>query len=404
MATSNRQLPAFPERSQLERPLYFIALFLIFFLPWRGPLVIAGGITIARVVGASLGLLWLLHVSIHKRVRQPALFHLVAVLWIGWMGLSSFWSLDVIESLYVFISTASGVVVALILWDLFRTRRDTWLAAAAYVAGCYIVMLIEGIGYLFLDATALGSITAGPNYVAARLIFAFPLAWFLYTNTDRRRVLRYFGLAYVILCPIAVLLTKSRQGLVTMVIGLTVVILAQNYNRGSLKRLITFGVGMIASIVVSLSILTGGQLGQVLRFENIEGVIAVLRGGTLDESLATRLGIYEAGIEVFMSNFLLGIGAGSFDIAVAPILGYAWSPHNSYLAVAAETGIIGIGLFLGLLFMLTRGLFASRYPFSTASITILVIYITISLTNSWHTGFEPWLLFTFVLWFTRNEE
>jgi O-antigen ligase len=77
----------------------------------------------------------------------------------------------------------------------------------------------------------------------------------------------------------------------------------------------------------------------------ISTILAEVRGGSLNE----RLNIWAAGLQVFATHPVLGVGAGTFSQAVEPILKEPRAPHNAFLAIAVEEGFVGLFLWLSLI-------------------------------------------------------
>ena len=69
--------------------------------------------------------------------------------------------------------------------------------------------------------------------------------------------------------------------------------------------------------------------------------------GGVEASAERRLLIWEKGMELFQENSLVGIGYGSFSR-----LGYDLrDTHNIYVKILVEQGIIGMAIFVVLMFM-----------------------------------------------------
>ncbi|AHB67508.1 hypothetical protein HISP_10790 [Haloarcula hispanica N601] len=85
-----------------------------------------------------------------------------------------------------------------------------------------------------------------------------------------------------------------------------------------------------------LAVLGGTLLG-------IESLILIVTGvGPLSQlSLSGRRDIWQAGIRVLLENPLIGYGQVPLGPIIETELGRSVSPHNSYLRVTLETGIIG---------------------------------------------------------------
>ena len=70
-----------------------------------------------------------------------------------------------------------------------------------------------------------------------------------------------------------------------------------------------------------------------------------------DNSNLGRIEIWRKSLEIFKENILLGVGIGNFSLHIDPQVFYRNSitAHNAYLDIAAETGIFGLLIWLGLI-------------------------------------------------------
>lgn len=87
-----------------------------------------------------------------------------------------------------------------------------------------------------------------------------------------------------------------------------------------------------------------------------------------DDSGQERRQVLEAAVEIFSNNPVFGAGAGS-----TTFWPYRGGAHNQFATVAAEHGIVGIGLWIWLLIILLRGKYFQDRVFQwVASIMILL--------------------------------
>ena len=76
------------------------------------------------------------------------------------------------------------------------------------------------------------------------------------------------------------------------------------------------------------------------------------RIGTIGEDSALRLGLFRAAWRLFLEHPIVGVGHGAYGLTVGPYLPegasgvHLTSPHNQWLQVMAETGLIGLGGFV----------------------------------------------------------
>jgi hypothetical protein len=111
----------------------------------------------------------------------------------------------------------------------------------------------------------------------------------------------------------------------------------------------------VAVVVYTGYVLGGRYLGALTLVSTVFGVFAVLVGmavGLLDISSANRFTLWSASLQAIRDgSLLIGHGGGPAGVVIEPYLATdaAPSPHNSYLSVMIQTGLIGGLAYLGLL-------------------------------------------------------
>jgi O-antigen ligase len=105
-------------------------------------------------------------------------------------------------------------------------------------------------------------------------------------------------------------------------------------------------------------------------------------------SVGLRLEFYRNSLEIVREHPLLGVGTGGFARAYAQQVqgtGMAASgnPHNEYLMVAVQLGLIGLAAFLGFLWVLWRSSAGLSDPFEqTMARGLIITFATASMVSS----------------------
>lgn len=103
-------------------------------------------------------------------------------------------------------------------------------------------------------------------------------------------------------------------------------------------------------------------------------LIRILTGSTTEVdagSVDIRMYIFWGSVDLWLNNFLFGVGLGNWGNYIDPILKY---PHNIYIEILSELGFLGFVSFLGLLLYL---FFLSEY-----SGRLVLVYFSICLAFS----------------------
>jgi len=176
---------------------------------------------------------------------------------------------------------------------------------------------------------------AHPNQLAAFLVVACATAATLII-LEKRQFLRMFYMVALILLVFAETISFSRAGWLStaIVLGLLVLVPHETIKKfGSLKR-------------VALTIVTAVVFTLIIASPYIGPRITVT-----DASTMSRLYYDQAGLTTFAKNPILGAGLGQLLPAAARVEHFTqlWQlqpPHNYFIDVACETGVVGLGVII----------------------------------------------------------
>lgn len=290
-----------------------------------------------------------------------------------------------LSSHYVFVGPGNGlanwlrVLTAMIdglcayLLVRVAARREpalhACLAAVVGVAAFGLVQAWSGIALLKAWSTYDGVIRihstfADPNALGAWLAMCLPAVLVLaFTSTDRWRL---FWRAGAVLVPLALVFTGSRSGWGAALAGVTWLGWQASRGQGGLSphvaRLVgwTVRAGVVAAVVVLAALVALGTWRDVRQFDQQSYVGTLLYTFNLrqppDEILKGRLLLWRTAVRMVASEPLFGIGLGrseraffSFSQYLDPRPPPGVTAHNTFLTVASETGLLGVGTLLLLL-------------------------------------------------------
>jgi O-antigen ligase len=186
-------------------------------------------------------------------------------------------------------------------------------------------------------------LASDPNDLGLLLNISLPLVWYAYT-TAKTTVTRYMALLTIIVAVGTVVITFSRGAF----LGFIAVAGLFAWKLGKGKRVQVF-VLIAVLLPVTLALLPGGYTDRVSSIFNTD----MDDRGSRDE----RIKLMEAAV-TSMIEHPLGIGVGS-NIFASVDAGAGWKVvHNAYLQVGVELGVLGISLYLLLLWKVYQGLTA----------------------------------------------
>jgi len=398
----------------------FLALILFtFVLPWGSQISVPFlQITYVTIIGRILTLLWLIKILLARRIRAPHRKMFILILYIAWLYMSLFWSVDRAATLRGLHQIIPPLLYFFMIWDMLEGKNRQESLYQAYVIGSYLcvfAIIINAIFFANIYRDRYTAINLNPNELAFIILLAAPFALHLLQVSSYKK-LYWVNFLYPFLAFVAVLLTCSRAAYIAVVFSL----IYQIYLfRGFRKR--EKIIASIASVICTLSIiilffhsvksyidhpvksnidhlvksnidhLVKSNIEQPVKSNiehpvksNIEhpvkSYIEHPKHGTLPWFISTsdhRITIWKNALILFPNHPLLGYGYGTFSEVIAPLYGRVQAAHNVLIQMLVEVGIIGALLFLGcsiaLLIMIVK--------FDTANKTLFLV-----LSGIWFTG------------------
>ena len=276
---------------------------------------------------------------------------------IGTMLLSMTVALNISSSLKEISKWLEVVVVILLGSQYLRTRRQIWIIVALIcLAG--ISQAFYGYFQAFFNIGPQSFIRDATLRVYGTFDQPNPYAGYINIPLSISLALMFLGHNWVvrilagltaIFLGVAEYLSQSRGGEIALAAALLFIVLAGIPGIRVLMRvLIAVFLGIV--LVLLAGWIPGGIFNPVLRFLGVTQ-ISFTNPGSQDYSTVERLAHWIAGLHMFIDHPVLGVGIGNYPDAYPKYfitiftnsLGHA---HNYYINIAAETGLIGLIVFL----------------------------------------------------------
>jgi putative inorganic carbon (HCO3(-)) transporter len=188
-----------------------------------------------------------------------------------------------------------------------------------------------------------------PSFLAGFLVLSIPVAMGLYLVTRPRSLAALAGLAAVIQI-LALMLTGSKFGIISVLFALVVLFViaaaTKSLKHARFRRLVVLAIVLIPLLIV----FRGPVTSRIAEAES---------GGSQVHSTLFRIYTWKSTVGMVRSHPWLGVGPGAFK-TVYPLYSLAGPTvhaHNSYLQVAAESGVpAAAALTAALAVLLTVGL------------------------------------------------
>jgi hypothetical protein len=202
-----------------------------------------------------------------------------------------------------------------------------------------------------------------PNYYAQIMLIVLPLALFRFWNESSRWLRAFAAVASgFILC--GVLLSYSRGAFLTLVLLIFILMFMRYVRPFQVVVFVLFLVILIALFVPNYQ----QRMETILGGKGLFFKDAAVRPDYVTRSRATEM---RAAFAVFADHPLLGVGPGQYapfysvSYQLKPEVAVVHIPktrraHNLYLEMAAETGLIGLTIFMSIILVVLYGLLRAR--------------------------------------------
>jgi len=333
-------------------PIFGLALTLIL-IPISTQLTMGGSflgiftmVTPIKIIGTLTFISALIHYGGRKGtwdfLKKPQTrFFLFFLIWIFISGFTQpGWASR--ENFTMFIANAIlGLTILILIQNMKRFRLTLWLI----IISIFFICVQTVLSYLGIDRA--GGTGYGPNEFAIAILPFIALTFYM-ALAEKNKALKLILISITTAIFLALISTVSRGG----IIGLGGMLLILTLK--SRKKILTI---IAVCIVVVLFMHTMPQnlrerFGKTQVSQHAYGI----GDGDID-STTRRYYLAQAGWRIFLAHPLFGIGVGNYfyeNRNYAPV-----SPgraHNMYLEMMAELGIIGIILFLGIIFYTFKSL------------------------------------------------
>jgi len=374
----------------VRKATYLLSLLLLFILPWEDSVSTAGLGSIARLVGFVLAGFWLVTVVLEGRFRKPELFHLLVLLFFLWNFVSVFWSIGIENSIQRIKTYGQIFLLLLIYWDLFQKPEELMAGLQSYVLGAYVLVFSTIHNYLAGNIAVqyegrYSATGVNANDVALILILGIPIGLCLamqplfFTRRNTTGILQLaINFLYMPLSIFSIVLTGSRTSLIAI---LPFSIFLMGTQRIKFQQKILIFMTLLVALLILLPFVPQTVIHRI-------GTI----GASISQAdLGGRVTMWLKSIVVLNQHPILGVGSGAVDRTIGGAV------HNTFLSVAAETGFIGLTLFLAVLGLVIYRVLMLPKKTSALWMSIFLTWLIGIVSLSWEFRKVSWILLTFMI-------
>ncbi|MEQ8704677.1 MAG: O-antigen ligase family protein [Phaeodactylibacter sp.] len=343
------------------------------------------------LLAGTLGFSWI--------VKKPVVFSsagktflILSGLFLAWCFLSTTWAYNPTEALLVSnrVLLQVGLIAFFVLF--YRDFTNPTLALSR-VFSIYLVLLSAlSIGqytgwtvFPYESSSPPIGLSGNRNLLGSTLIILLP--WALHLFLTGSRYWSFAGLLSLATGTAALLLSQTRSAWVAFIVAFLVMqvllLIARKRLSGQVKQRWKVGsIAVIAGVIGIIGFLTlsgqGSELKENLRNRMVSLVQVPSAGAEAaneaERNILDRYHLWQHTLELIKAHPLKGVGAGNWKIEFPKYGGSSAArfeekdklrvrPHNEYLSISSELGLVGLLLFLSL--MATTAFSALKLVFRT---------------------------------------
>jgi O-antigen ligase len=278
-----------------------------------------------------------------------------------------------------------------LIWELCDTKEKKNYIVQAFILGAYISIIDMLTTYMQSQSSQyrLTATNFNANDIASTLALGIPLAWYQ-VITHKGKILYWLNFSYIPLSLFCIILTASRGGMLVAIISLLVVPLTYFQVNKNTRIKVTglLGIGLVTAVLI-----LPGQYDKIERnIERISGTPEALREGNLNY----RQVIWSAGWKVFYENPIIGIGARGFRYSTEEYLFAVRAPHNAFLSVLVDTGIIGFIIFISIFIITILPNMKLNSPDIYIYFIMFIALIVALFPLGWEANKSTWFILSFL--------
>jgi O-antigen ligase len=229
-------------------------------------------------------------------------------------------------------AVVTAMLISMAVVTVRELRKLLWIQVSAVA----LVVLFSLALHHTIDGRLLGvqkSILQNPNDLAINIAINFPIAMVFMLNAKGFK--KVIWIIALVLMPIAIFYTSSRSGLLAFI--LTLVVCVWEYGIKGKRR------SLVATVAVTLVLGFAASMASAHYRARVASIVMGNIEGSGDKgSLEARKTLLKRSLYVAATHPIFGIGPGCFVM-----VDKAWLvAHNSYTELAAESGFLGLILFL----------------------------------------------------------
>ncbi|MBN1894316.1 O-antigen ligase family protein [bacterium] len=386
----------------LHYPL-FGWLLLVFMIPLESAFLSIGGgvVTYTRLLGILLCGLWVLKVIVEQRPIIIIPYAKWFLPLIFWAVLSIEWAGNVSLSLSLLMTLLQMFVLGFVMYNEVHDAKQLGAMLFVLMMSCALAAIIGYFKIGSMDENSLLKLGGQGVKEYATMVGTAFLSGIILFSFRRQNHEKIFYMLISVVCIYPLFAAGERGVILGLAVGWIVITMVsrRKFSKIAFAFLICLALYGFFHLAIQNELLSNYTIN---RFHLTE----LIKSGGMG-----RIDILRVGLSIVKDRPIFGIGLGNFPVAYLrysrnPILGryIGLGPHNDFLGIATELGIIGLFLFIGMIVDLCVRIFRLfREPLDHERYTLLIwlfglwfYCLTTSMTSDYIYRKFYWLLIALI--------
>ena len=371
----------------MRKLAFWVSLIFVFTIPWETVIEYPILGSISRLAGLIMAIIWLAAMPFGRHVRKPGVFHAALCAFVALNATSIFWSANPERTTTLILTWVQLLVMSLIFWDLYTSRKAVIAALQMYVLGAYVVLGDTLANYVvgrtfYPDRFSAAGIS--PDDTGVILALGLPIAAYLtvFRQSDRLAVpLKILNSLYFLAAFVGIALSGTRTALIAAIPGVLFALSLVMHSRFSAQirvgLLFIVGASIVLPRIPATSIQRLGTTGSEMESGDLNG----------------RERLWREGLASFERHPMLGVGTNMFRSVNTE----GKVAHNSFVSVLVELGILGFLLYVTIIFIAGLRILGQPPWDKWLWISVFIGWILSSSTLTWEYRKPTWLFLNLIV-------
>ncbi|MFJ7937160.1 O-antigen ligase family protein [Peribacillus sp. NPDC096622] len=372
----------------MKKIAYWFLYIFIFTLPWEDMFVVSGLGAVSKISGFLFLVTSLIYIISRGYIYKINIYYLYITIFVFWVTCSFFWSINKPHSFILIFTAFQLFLMFLLMSQIVKQEEVLMNLLQSFVFGGWVSSIGIINSYFSNNNPYNERFSAGafdPNELGIILVISITVSWYLSLRIKSIFLINV-NRVYILLGAFAVFLTGSRTAFLALIASVIYILFLTNFKKG---KKIGFLLKIILGFFLLYSILL---LVPDTTTERILTTSSELSTGDFN----SRQDAWFGGFELIKDNPILGVGIGSFRIALGEKLGLYMVAHNIYISVLGELGLVGFIILLIIIYLIIKKIISLNNANKYFLLTVWIIWFLASLTLTWEYSKITWLLFALV--------